>query len=295
MRLITTDIADISERVITEFCKRHQVPPQRLYDVAHYSAQFTGEALRDYSHALDFGATGWIAMRAKTFLFNSDQIMAFLAAIDRRLPPGDYPAPFQFVCIQFSSGIDEKLFTSGLRSSGNVEAVDEILGLIIAVPDEAPGHQFMNVVAWYKSTSINRVQVSVSGGGEIEYRPLDDTIADKAEQLYRDKQRLANLALLCLAYINSPGIEIEHIEPDAAMNRKRAAKGKRELPDYYICRVSKRRLDGEEDSATGRHVSFRFDVRGHFRRLQDGRTIWIRPHQRGLENEVYVPKAYRVD
>ena len=46
---------------------------------------------------------------------------------------------------------------------------------------------------------------------------------------------------------------------------------------------------------TCRHVSFRFDVRGHWRNLSDGRTVWIRPHQRGVEHDLYRPKAYKVE
>lgn len=112
-----------------------------------------------------------------------------------------------------------------------------------------------------------------------------------------DKQRIANLALLCLAYIHSPGVETEHVQADAATNKKRAAKGKRELPDYYICRVRRTRQEGREGGSSGKHVSLMFAVRGHFRRLEDGRTIWVRAHFRGLEHgeDSIKPKTYKVD
>jgi hypothetical protein len=44
-----------------------------------------------------------------------------------------------------------------------------------------------------------------------------------------------------------------------------------------------------------RHVSYKFDVRGHFRRLSDGRLIWVRPHQRCLAHERYIPSVRRVE
>jgi hypothetical protein len=113
MHLICTDIVEIAQRVVSIFCDLYKVRAQDLYNVEHYSRTLTGQALRDYSQALDIGAAGWIAGQAKTFVFDSEQILAFLAAIDRQLPPGDYPAPFPFLCIQFSRGIDETLFTSG--------------------------------------------------------------------------------------------------------------------------------------------------------------------------------------
>ena len=101
--------------------------------------------------------------------------------------------------------------------------------------------------------------------------------------------------MLCLAYINSPGIELEKVSTPEKVNRKRAREGKRVLEDYYICALAKGRRHASEGEPTGRHVSFRFDVAGHFRRAPDGRTIWIRAHQRGLANERYRPKVYRVD
>jgi hypothetical protein len=111
----------------------------------------------------------------------------------------------------------------------------------------------------------------------------------------RYKRRIANLALLCLAYMTSPGIETELIEAPPAVARRREREGKSPLPDYYICRLAKGRRYATEGEPTGKHVSFRFDVVGHFRRQPDGRTIWVRPHQRGLQHETYKPKVYRVD
>ena len=298
MHLIRNDVAGLANQVITEFCQLYKMPSSELYNVEDNLEKFSGQSLSDYSHTLDYGAAGWIAAQSQTFIFDVDQVQAFIRSIDRQLPPGDYPAPFEYMCIQFSRGIDEKLFTTGLRSSGSVEQSDEILGLFIAAPDGSDAeYRFLNVIAWYKSTSINRIQMNVAGDGTIEYRPLDDTIEAIADELYRDKQRLANLAMLCLAYIDTPGMEIERVYTPDAVNRKRESKGKRRLEDYYVCRWNRDRVryTAGQPGESERTVSFRFDVTGHFRRLADGRVIWIRPHQRGLEHERYVPKVYRVE
>jgi hypothetical protein len=295
MHLLRDDIVALGEQVVSLFCRHYDVPEETLYDWQRWSNFLPAGALPEYSHTLDFGITGWIAKQAQTFLFDHEQILAFLAAVDRQLAPGDYPAPFPFMIIQFDSGIDEMLLTTGIRSTGTVEDNDQILGLVLAMPDDGETPT-ANVIAWYSSTSINRVQLSVGGDGSVEYAPL--TTSDDSElaaTLRRDKQRIANLALLCLAYIHSPGIETERVQADPAVNRRRVAKGKRELPDYYICRVHRATSGQSGDGATGRHVSFRFDIRGHWRRLTDGRTIWVRAHQRGLANELYKPKTYRVD
>lgn len=293
MHLIRDDIVTLAAQVGALFSRRYNVPLDRLHEWQYWSNHLPPGALAEYSHAVDFTTAGIIVAQSQTFLFDQEQILAFLAAADRRLPPGDYPAPFPFVCIQFSRGIDETLLTSGKRPDGSTEPSDEILGLLLATPEDSP---VVNILAWYKSTSLNHVQLPVSGDGEIRLDMLtssDDRAL--AATLRQDKQRIANLALLCLAYIHSPGVETEHVQADAAANKKRAAKGKRELPDYYICHVRHQQRPGQAGETSGRHVSFRFDVSGHFRRLADGRTIWIKPHQRGLDQELYKPKTYKVD
>ena len=62
-----------------------------------------------------------------------------------------------------------------------------------------------------------------------------------------------------------------------------------------MCRIRGVQYDSEgyEKGAGVKH-GIRYDVRGHFRRLETGKTIWVRPHQRGLQNELYVPKTYVV-
>jgi hypothetical protein len=306
MHLIRDDIVAATDLAVNAFCQHLAIPRSQIFDWQRWTRVLPAAAHHDYSQALDFAATGSQARGAQTFLFDSEQILAFLAAVDRRLPPGDYPAPFAEMIIQFTGGIDETLFTTGARAYAPAEAQDEVLGLVIAMPIDplaSSGGQHIidapsiNITAWYKSTAVNRVRMAVAGDGEIIYRPLDmDANHPNTAALQQDKQRIANLALLCLAYIHSPGIEVEHVEADAAINRRRLAKGKRALLDYYICHVRRAARPGQADGeGTGRHVSFRFDVSGHFRRLADGRTIWIRAHQRGLEHGLYKPKVYKVD
>lgn len=290
MQLLTPDIIEVARQAVGAYSARlgvrdlSQVDPRRL----------PPRLAADYSTAMDFAAAAYIAAQARTFLFDIEQIRAFLPALDRRIAPAAHPLPFPSMFVQFSRGLDERLFTSGLRVSGSIEQSDEVLGLLISEP--AQGGTFVNVIAWYASTSINRVQLDAAGDGSIEYRPSDVLPSSDRQAMRRDKQRIATLGMLCLAYINSPGIEVERVAPDAAVNRRRVARGKRELPEYYVCVVRHERVAGSdgEAAAAGRHVSFRFDVRGHFRTLRDGRTVWVRPHQRGLEHERYKPKAYDV-
>lgn len=292
MRLIRDDIIKYGIANVTVFCDTFGLDLQRLVDRPYIESRVPASELPHWADAVDFYITTATAQRAQTFIFDSAQIMAFLDAIDRRLTPGDYQPPFPEMVIQFSEPIIEQEFLTGVRTSGRpVEHGDRVLGLVLGFPTEK--RQNITMSAWFESTSVNRAVMLVGGDGTLAAETITGTMQENA---MRDKQRILNLGMLCIAYINSPGIEIEHMEPDATVNRKRAAKGKRELPDYYICRVRhERRATAGEGETTGRHVSFRFDVRGHFRRLADGRTIWVRAHQRGVEHELYKPKTYKVD
>lgn len=293
MHLIKNDITELGVAILNTFCIRYDADLATLFDDAA-TQHFLRLCPDDYSHVLDFTAAAWIAERAQTFLFDTDQALQFIRSIDRKLAPGDYAAPFQHIIFQFSSGIPEQLFTAGLKPSGNIDVGDTIQAIILSVPDteQRPDWNLINVVAWYKSTSLNRVQLPVSGDGTIEYVPISGTADDVRRQ---DKQRLANLAMLLLAYLNTPGMSIEHVQTPARVNRKRERDGKRVLPDYYVCKWHAPHHSHSIEHGTGTSHSIRYDVAGHFRRLPDGKTIWIRAHQRGLANERYVPKVYRVD
>lgn len=253
-------------------------------------ARLTPEQRELYPHAVDFFVTLLLAFKAQTFLFDSKQVLEFLRSVDRRLPPGNYAAPFNEMIVQFTQPIPETEFLSPEPSNALTED-DAILGLVIGFPGDDEG-TMVNVTAYYQSTAINRTVLHLAGDGSIT---RDTTLGASTPQEAKDKQRIANLGMLCLAYLNSPGIELEKVETPEKVNRKRAREGKRVLDDYYICRLAKGRRTAAEGEPTGKHVSFRFDVAGHFRRGPDGRVIWIRSHQRGLANELYRPKVYRVD
>ncbi len=297
MHLIKDDIERIMTRAASAFCDAYQIPPDRLLDTEYVRMLLPENVHAEYADAVDFFVAGWVAQRAQTFLFDTTQIKQFLRSIDRQLAPGQYQPPFNEMVIQFSEPIPEQEFLTGIHTSGRgADAEDGISGLLLAFPGDRGG--VINIIAWYTSTSINRVAVGIHGDGSISYAPIVGNMDDSMrEQAMRDKRRIANLGLLCLAYMVTLGMEIERVQTDERVNRKREAKGKKPLPDYYICRwVGNRdRVKGGGSGEAGTTHGFRYDVTGHFRKLPDGRLTWVRPHQRGLEHEEYKPKVYRVD
>jgi len=173
----------------------------------------------EYRHFVDVISSAQLAARAKTIIFKSDQALAFMRSIDMLLRPGDYAMPFTELCIQFDRGIDEKLFTTGLKIAGQADQADDILGMLMHM-DERP--QTFAVSAFYRSTSFNRVIVSATDGKVLSHKiqTTPGLTPEAAQTMKADKQRIANLALMCLAYISTPGLTVERVHTPAAVNTK---------------------------------------------------------------------------
>lgn len=102
-----------------------------------------------------------------------------------------------------------------------------------------------------------------------------------------------------LTYMTAKGIEIVGLPVSRAERRRGQREGYIPRP-WHIVRVEPRILEGYAGESGGSHYgahSYRYDVMGHLRfgrhKLGDGSyrsTVeWVRPHQRGLANSVYVP------
>ena len=104
-----------------------------------------------------------------------------------------------------------------------------------------------------------------------------------------------------LTYMMSKGIEIAEERLPRAMRRREQ---KKDIPKpWHIVQVEPRlRTSGGDGEMEGQQRSahnIRYDVIGHLRCIQrkneDGTTsnsfVWVRPHQRGLANDIYVPKT----
>jgi hypothetical protein len=208
----------------------------------------------------------------------------------------DFRLPFPSVMFQFSEPIPETDILAQEKYSA-----DKIQAIIVTQTESG----INNASIWFESTAVNRAQWANESVTPLRIDPTavetedaDLIVTDDltpAEVKIRNKEIIRLLAVAMVAYINCDNIELERQAVDEKINRKRAAKGKRPLEPYYTVKLRGVQYAQTDSEATGRHVSFRFDVRGHFRRLENGRTIWVRAHQRGVQNELYKPKAYEVN
>lgn len=268
----------------------------RLIKSTIVAASVAGQhpAIREQSR-LDYQVCGQIAGQAQTIIFSSEQMMALRPALNRYEDGVDYRLPFQFVILQFDRPIPEAEFMRGARNAGVPDEYvlpageDTVSALVLAQHETGDGQVANEAIAYYGSSSINRA-LWIGTGDEAAMVAHGEAFGDDAQY---DKRAIRRMATAAIAYINCVNIKLESVEAPAAVNRKRRKKGKRELEPYYIISISD--PTGRQSEATGSGVShsYRYDVRGHFRRLSDGRVIWVHPHQRGLEHELYKPKTYR--
>lgn len=252
----------------------------------------SGRQLTDF---YDFGATLTVLQEARVILFNSQQALALRPALDRFSEDVAYHLPFERVWLQFTDPIPEAELFEVERPPGHEEMgieTDAVLGIVLAQDETDSGQMLNNCSAVFSSTSVNRVLWANEPRAHLRLHEQ----AEQNDVGAANKRILRNFAIACVAYINCENIRLQHQSVLDKVNRKRRRQGKRELEPYYICQLRGVDYEQDEDSAgSGTSHSFRYDVRGHFRRLPDGRLTWVRPHQRGLTHDLYKPKAYRAD
>ena len=268
------------------------IPGEQLLDEQAWRSKLRPEHMDIYYDGVDHFACAFIVRSAQTFVFDSPQILDFAKSLNLKLPPGDYHVPFQEMIFQFTDPIPEEQLFLPEQLNGFTLEDDKVLALVVGVPTEPQPDDVANIIAFFTSGAINRVTLSMAGDGTVDYRPT--WVNDPAQKDVKaaNKQRLATLGMLVLAYLNSPVVEVKHVASDpqlTSVNAKRARKGKKTLPnaDYYITYIRKERAPGDEDAPVGRgrHISYLFPVRGHFRHLPNARLTWVRAHFRGLEHD----------
>jgi hypothetical protein len=249
---------------------------------------------------------------SKVILFDTEQVAIFLNLIENRnfLPSIEYNLPFQDVWLGFTSPLDiagyegNKTISALLLSQVTVDKAqyDENTKAIQQADELFATESIYAPVDWSKSDTVTfnqartifqdlEVDMAMWTSQSESILTLDDCDPD----MMTWKEKCRRLASACIQYINCENIYLEKQgEVPEAVNRKRESKGKSRLEPYYVCRIRGVNYDSIATGEGSKH-SIRYDVRGHFRRMTTGKTIWVRPHQRGLTNELYIPKVYKVE
>ena len=240
--------------------------------------------------------------KAKTIVFSSEQVGIFFDNSKSYTDSLNYRLPFEFVFLQFTRSMKISFGSEVMQASGLVLSQREVMegerNIIITDENnvgfkdvnlsEIEGPLFFNTVIVVGIDSTERMVAHESSwwsGEELLFQSRDNDEDDM----------VIPVAIACIGYINCENIYLHREDVPDKVNRKREAKGKSKLEPYYVCRIRGLNYDSNGTTGEGSAHGFRYDVRGHFRRLTTGKTTWVRAHQRGLANELYVPKTYVVD
>lgn len=233
---------------------------------------------------------------AKTIIVPAEQALALMPAAKRFEDHLDFHLPFECCVFQFDQPIPEEKMLHRER-----EEADEVMALVVVQYEGVN-----SATAWFKSTAVNRVAWNNAPTSDFRFSPTAfEIMEDKsdillgvsltpAEVKMRNKETLRLLACAIVAYINCENVTIEKGEEvPEKVNRKREKEGKRRIDPYYVVKIRHEKVEGGGSTGLGTKHSFRYDVRGHFRRMADGKLTWVRAHQRGLSHEFYVPNVYK--
>jgi hypothetical protein len=276
--------------------------------IAHYAengVRVTREEVLSRAKNTVRSASGILpdVQKSKVIVFPAKQASIFLDAIDEIDFKLDFVLPFQSVLIQFSEPTSARL-TSFMRNHDDQMELDTVsIGALLLTQDDGKGSSVINMgvliekdlqnfrpFAWHSETDDPLPS--------HPYQSRSGALLSKAKILERSTMiDIKNLAIACIGYINCENVYLHSVESvTPAINAKRERKGKSRLEPYYVCRIRGVQYDSAGNpTGEGAKHGIRYDVRGHFRRMTDGRTTWVRPHQRGLANELYIPKTYVVD
>lgn len=265
--------------------------------------------------------------QSKVIVFSSEQAQVFMDVDVSPIGFENYCLPFDHVFIHFPGGVsyrdpevDRIIWwqkTHGEKSDyespyfkfeamliSRIKKGDDFYDRLVVFeslwekrkPDPSPylayfpgGHECL----LYSEAEL-RNSFAVNTNPDNYLTPANDLFRLDIKCIQDNARKLANA---CIGYINCENIYLQKEgEVPAKVNRKREQQGKKILEPYYVCRIRGVQYDSNgEPTGEGTHHGFRYDVRGHFCKLTSGKTTWVRPHQRGLQNELYIPKTYVVE
>jgi hypothetical protein len=253
--------------------------------------------------AVELAVATTILRESKTIVFSSEQALVFKDLSVEYADSLDFRLPFASVLLQFTEpvpviawGTEDTLLGIALKQFVIDEELRQFsLGEAVRVniePFVEVGDVYNEMVILFGDKNIRALSWTSNKHVFMEGRKgLPDDIVETWDKVRR-------LAIACIGYINCVNIElVKEGEVPAKVNAKRERDGKKLLEPYYLCRIKPdgKRKEYAPTEPTGRHVGFRFPVRGHFRRYSSGKTIWVPDHERGLAHELFIPKRYLVE
>lgn len=272
------------------------------YFVVNYDSENTHYGILDHAHLIS------LSKDAKVISFSSQQANVFLGLIGKYKEPLDFRLPFEKVFLMFDEPLE---MDYSLRSEHDIDrgklmcvALHQFEATEKEWNERASGK--LDSMHWVPSFDVDGGKALINSAAFVysdfgidrwSWQSYDNSHSLSGNDLTRTvaMNTWRSVVIACIGYINCVNVNLEMTGfVKESVNAKRESKGKSRLNPYYVCKIVNKNSESI-GTGTGSHHQIRYDVRGHFRRYDDGKTIWVRPHQRGLENEIYVPKIYRLE
>ena len=215
--------------------------------------------------------------------------------------------PFERVYIELTEGIDYFQEVESTSYNGVPLTPDErnparlSLRAIYVEPLSRPGLSGLPTARHY----VTMLSTQYDSDGVVRETSFDyDATTGQAFHERTDAgfvRDLAGLLFGLCAYMMVKSVRIVRYQPETRAERRRLAANRRIPQPWHVVRVEPRIQDGSPipEEIEIREHGYRYDVIGHLRfgkhKRADGtysHTIeWVRPHQRGLRHELYIPKT----
>jgi hypothetical protein len=202
--------------------------------------------------------------------------------------------------------IDVTKVTFFYKSSDNRQFIDRTWSV------SSEGYPLVGRPPKSQTTRYKTDQGELSASGLVSTDLLPDyvkegemiSVFDLKEKGWWEESIIYNTNLLywIFAYTMAKSVRIIEIPDSRQVRRALEREGKKPNP-WHVVKVEPKLFKGNiESSPSGIKHSYRYDVIGHLRfnkhKTKDGfkeSIEWVSDHQRGLENEIYIPKTYKVD
>ena len=120
-------------------------------------------------------------------------------------------------------------------------------------------------------------------------------IVDQADERTETSRGLCALLFKYLNYVNCCNVKRIKVEPDVALQKARAKRGKKPLFSFWTLDIDPQRSQIEGTGWTGEHASYRSHLRrGHARKLPSGHWCWVRACFVQGQTPGFVHKDYAV-
>ena len=204
-------------------------------------------------------------------------------------------------------GVSKGIPTKSMTLVCDLESLGQVIKLqhVESVPEntivyfsmaEIPKEYSQFPAEWMLYPMIYFMSYASDKGFELRGHPSITNIGVERERILADGENDLNTVINVCTVLNLHNTHEEAKKAPAALNKARIKKGKAGLYDYKILVVDGERWDGRHSTSHSNHDGVRSHFRrGHIRRLETGKAVWVRSTIVQGSREGFVEKTYSLE